>query len=63
MNSVTDTRGNFILGVEHGANYSNVYDSKGKDFVADAKLGIVTHGFVTLPIGKLFVIQPEILYS
>jgi hypothetical protein len=61
--SSTDTRDNFILGAKLGANYSNVYDSEGEDFVADAKLGFVAGGFVTLPITKLFAIQPEILYS
>lgn len=61
--SDTDTRSNFVLGAKLGANYSNVYDSEGEDFVADAKLGFVAGGFVTLPLTKLFAIQPEILYS
>lgn len=61
--SDTDTRSNFVLGAKLGANYSNVYDSEGEDFVADAKLGFVAGGFVTIPLGKLFAIQPEILYS
>lgn len=61
--SNTDTRSNFILGAKLGANYSNVYDSEGQDFVADAKLGFVAGGFVTLPLGKLFAVQPEVLYS
>lgn len=61
--SDTDTRSNIILGAKLGANYSNVYDSEGEDFVADAKLGFVAGGFVTIPLGKLFAVQPEILYS
>jgi len=61
--SDTDTRSNFILGAKLGANYSNVYDSEGEDFVADGKFGFVAGGFVTLPLGKLFAVQPEILYS
>jgi len=61
--SNTDTRDNIILGAKLGANYSNVYDSEGQDFVADAKLGIVAGGFVTIPLSKLFAIQPEVLYS
>lgn len=61
--SDTDTRGNFILGAKLGANLSNVYDSEGEDFVADAKLGFVAGGFVTIPLTKLFAIQPEVLYS
>lgn len=59
----TETRSNIILGAKLGANYSNVYDSEGQDFVADAKLGFVAGGFVTIPLGKLFAIQPEVLYS
>ena len=61
--SDTDTRSNIILGAKLGANYSNVYDSEGEDFVADDKLGFVAGGFVTIPLGKLFAIQPEVLYS
>lgn len=61
--SDTDTRSNFVLGAKLGANYSNVYDSEGEDFVADAKLGFVAGGFVTIPLTKLFAIQPELLYS
>ncbi|MGC4039957.1 MAG: porin family protein [Flavobacterium sp.] len=59
----TDTRSQFILGAKLGANLSNVYDSEGEDFVADAKLGFVAGGFVTIPLTKLFAIQPEVLYS
>ncbi len=61
--SDTDTRSKFILGAKLGINYSNVYDSEGQDFVADPKLGLVAGGFVTIPLGKLFAIQPEVLYS
>ena len=61
--SDADTRSNIILGAKLGANYSNVYDSEGQDFVADDKLGFVAGGFVTIPLGKLFAIQPEVLYS
>jgi len=61
--SDTDTRDNFILGAKLGVNYSNVYDSEGEDFVADPKLGFVAGGFLTIPVTKLFAIQPEVLYS
>lgn len=61
--SDTDTRDKFVLGAKLGANYSNVFDSEGEDFVADPKLGFVAGGFVTLPLGKFFAIQPEVLYS
>lgn len=59
----TDTQKKIVLGAKLGVNYSNVYDSEGEDFVADSKLGFVAGGFVTLPLGKLFIIQPELLYS
>lgn len=61
--TTTDSRSKLAIGGKLGFNYSNVYDSEGEDFVADAKLGLVAGGFVTIPLGKLFAIQPEILYS
>ncbi len=51
------------FGVKIGANLSNVYDSKGEDFVADAKFGFVAGGFVAIPLGKYLGIQPELLFS
>lgn len=59
----TDTRENFAFGLKVGTNYSNVYDSKGEEFDADAKFGFVGGGFVAIPIGRVFGIQPEILFS
>lgn len=59
----TDNRDKLFLGVKAGANLSNVYDSEGDDFVADSKVGFVLGGFVSIPIGKYFGIQPEILFS
>lgn len=61
--SNTDTRSNFVLGAKLGTNLSNVYDSEGEDFVADSKFGFVAGGFLTIPLGKLFAIQPEVLFS
>lgn len=59
----SDTRGEFHLGLKAGMNYSNVYDTQGEDFVADAKAGFVAGGFLTIPIGNLVGFQPEILFS
>jgi hypothetical protein len=53
----------FYFGFKAGTNFSNVYDSKGDDFVADGKFGLVAGGFVSIPLGKHFGIQPEILFS
>jgi hypothetical protein len=59
----SDKRGEFHLGLKAGMNYSNVYDSQGEDFVADAKAGFVAGGFLTIPIGNFIGIQPEVLFS
>ena len=61
--TATDNRDKLSFGVKVGANYSNVYDSEGEDFVADPKFGLAVGGFVTIPLGKLFGVQPEILFS
>jgi hypothetical protein len=52
-----------VLGLKIGGNYSNVYNARGEQFVADAKLGIVAGGFMSIPIGKYLGIQPEVLFS
>lgn len=51
------------IGIKAGANYSNMYDSQNKDYSADGKIGFATGGFVSIPIGTYFGIQPEILFS
>lgn len=59
----TDNRNKLSLGVKGGINLSNVYDSKGEDFVADSKVGFALGGFIAIPIGQYFGIQPEVLFS
>ncbi len=61
--TTTDNRGKLTFGVKAGTNYSNVYDSEGEDFVADGKFGVAAGAFVVVPLGKIFGIQPEVLYS
>lgn len=61
--SETDFREKLQVGVKIGANYSNVYDSKGEQFNADPRLGLATGGFIAIPIGKYLGIQPELLFS
>jgi len=51
------------LGLKFGANLSNVYDTQGEEFEADAKLGMATGLFITLPITHFLGVQPEILFS
>ncbi len=61
--STTDNRANLTFGLKAGANFSNVYDSQGENFVADGKIGFAGGAFVVIPLGKVFGIQPEVLYS
>jgi hypothetical protein len=58
-----DFRDRMMFGIKGGANYSNVYDSEGEDFSADAKFGFVGGVFLAIPIGSFLGIQPEVLYS
>jgi hypothetical protein len=51
------------FGIKAGLNFSNVYDTKGEDFVADGKAGLVFGVFGQIPLGKVIGIQPEILFS
>lgn len=57
------TTNKLSLGFKIGANYSNVYDSQGENFVADAKFGFATGVFASIPIAGFFGFQPELLYS
>jgi hypothetical protein len=59
----SDTRDRLRIGVKGGMNYSNVYDEKGDEFVADGKFGYVLGGFVSIPFGKWLGFQPEVLLS
>ena len=59
----TDNRNHLTIGLKAGANFSNVYDSQGEDFVAEGKIGFAAGAFLVIPFGKVFGIQPEVLYS
>ncbi len=59
----TDNRDKIQFGARIGASYSNVYDTKGEEFDADAKLGFSGGVFVMFPIGKYFGIQPELMIN
>ena len=56
-------RDEFSFGFKIGSNFSNVYDSQGDKFTADGKYGLAAGAFLSLPIGKVVGIQPEIIYS
>lgn len=59
----TDYRKKFMFGLKAGANSSNVYDAQGEAFIAKPKYGFAGGVFFSIPIGRYFGIQPEILYS
>ncbi|MEZ4805482.1 MAG: porin family protein [Bacteroidia bacterium] len=59
----TSMRETGYFGVKLGVNYSNVYDTKGDNFVANPKFGLATGVFFTIPINKVIGIQVELLYS
>lgn len=59
-----DDKSNKIqVGLKIGGNISNVFDSQGAEFKADAKLGLATGIFVLIPIVEFIGIQPELLFS
>lgn len=58
-----DYRDYFVFGLKMGANYSNLYDTKGETFHADPKFGIASGAFACIPIGRYLGIQPEVLFS
>lgn len=61
--SISDSREKIRFGVKAGGNYSNVYDTQGEAFDANARLGLVAGVFMAIPIGKWIGIQPEVLFS
>ncbi len=58
-----DNRESTRFGVKAGVNFSNVYDEKGNDFVAEGKTGFAGGVFASFPLGKLIGLQPELMYS
>ncbi len=58
-----ERRENFEFGIKAGANVSNVWDSDGQDFNADAKAGFAGGVWFGIPLGPVFGLQPEILIS
>jgi hypothetical protein len=58
-----DARTKFYMGVKGGYNYANVYDTEGEKFDSHPKIGFAAGMFFTIPIGKIFGLQPEVLFS
>ena len=61
--SQTKSDTDLCFGLKAGLNVSNVYDTKGDDFVATGAFGFAGGGFVTIPLGEYFAVQPEVLFS
>lgn len=59
QNETEDNREKLQFGIRAGAVYSNVYDERGDDFVADGKVGAVGGIVLSIPIGKYLGFQPE----
>lgn len=51
------------IGAKAGLNVSNSYDSEGDTYSADAKTGFAAGGFLHIPLGGFFGIQPEVMFS
>lgn len=58
-----DLRDKLGLGFKVGINSSNLYDTKSENFDNEAKLGLAFGGFLSIPLGKVIGIQPEVMYS
>lgn len=58
-----DTRDRISFGAKAGINFSNIYDSQSEDLAFESKLGFAGGVFVSLPLGKLLAIQPELHFS
>ncbi|PKR79631.1 PorT family protein [Brumimicrobium salinarum] len=58
-----DARGDLKLGIKGGATLSNVYDSEGEEFDADARLGYTAGLNLEIPIGTYLGIHPEVLVT
>ncbi len=51
------------IGAKAGLNISNSYDSEGDTYSADPKTGFAAGGFLHIPLGGFFGIQPEMMFS
>jgi hypothetical protein len=59
----SDSRDKLQFGLKAGANFSNVYDTRDQNFNADFKVGFAAGAFLSIPIGKIIGIQPEMIFS
>jgi hypothetical protein len=51
-------------GVKAGVNFANLkFDPEDEGEELDSRMGFIGGGYVTLPVGSVFAIQPEALYA
>lgn len=62
QNTSEDNREKLQFGVNAGLSFSNVYDERGDDFVADGKIGLVAGAALSIPIGMYLGFQPEAVF-
>jgi hypothetical protein len=60
---VDDQRRLFHFGLKGGVNISSIYDTQAEDLSETYKVGFVGGFFFSIPLGAVFGIQPEVLYS
>lgn len=53
-------RNRIQLGLKAGAGYANVYNTKGESFDANGRFGFTGGGFLIIPVGNYFAVQPEV---
>lgn len=58
-----DMRDKVVFGLKAGLNYSNVWDEQNEDFQADGKGGFAGGAFLSIPLGTLLGLQPEVMIS
>lgn len=63
LSTAQDSRDQFKFGLKGGATLSNVYDSDGEEFDANAKLGYTAGLTIDIPLGEIFGIHPEVLIT
>jgi hypothetical protein len=51
------------FGIKRGLNLSTIYSQENGDFHSTVKVGLVMGAFLTIPVGRSFGFQPELLYS
>ena len=59
----TENRERFQIGLKAGASISNVYDTRGDQFHANAKAGFTGGIYFAIPLGKYIGLQPEVLIT